>query len=119
VTREFNLNLLTRINRELGGEFDLTKFRHYGSYNVFSGAMESYLVSLREQRVRIQALEHAFDFKPWEPVHTEYSYKYLESDIEELAAATGFAVENRFFDEAHFFVDALWRVEKETATAAS
>ena len=60
VTAEFNLNLLARINRELGADFDLSKFRHYGTYNVFSGAMESYLVSLATQTVRVDALQQSF-----------------------------------------------------------
>jgi L-histidine N-alpha-methyltransferase len=81
VTREFNLNLLRRINNELGGIFELDRFRHYASYNVFSGAMESYLVSLEKQSVMIQEIGQNFSFDPWEPIHSEYSYKYVESDI--------------------------------------
>src|SRR5690606_13522449 len=53
VTAEFNLNMLRRMNRELGADFDLKAFRHFGTYNVFSGAMESYLVSLEPQVVRV------------------------------------------------------------------
>jgi len=112
VTAAFNLNLLRRMNRELGASFDLDAFRHYGTYNVFSGAMESYLVSLEPQVVRIEALEQSFAFDAWEPVHTEYSYKYLRTDVDTLARDTGFAIESRFEDERRFFVDALWRVVK-------
>lgn len=112
LTAAFNLNLLARINRELGGDFDRRRFRHFATYNVFSGAMESYLVSLAEQRVRIEHLQQTFRFKPWEPIHTEYSYKYLDTDILALAEATGFAVEANFHDERGWFVDSLWRVEK-------
>ena len=81
VTREFNLNLLHRINRELGGNFDVTKWRHFGTYDVFSGGMESYLVSLEKQSVFIEKIGRWFEFESWEPVHTEYSYKYLVSEI--------------------------------------
>jgi dimethylhistidine N-methyltransferase len=112
VTADFNLNLLLRMNRELGADFDVSSFRHYGTYNVFSGAMESYLVSLEPQVVRIDALEQSFAFDAWEPIHTEYSYKYLRSDVESLAADTGFAIVERFEDDRRWFLDALWRVER-------
>ena len=110
VTAAFNLNLLHRINRELGGDFDVSRFRHFGTYNVFSGAMESYLVSLEPQLVSIAALELSFAFDAWEPLHTEYSYKYLRSDIARLAAGTGFAIELELEDERGWFLDSLWRV---------
>nr|HQV31966.1 L-histidine N(alpha)-methyltransferase [Calditrichia bacterium] len=93
VTAAFNLNLLRRINRELGGNFSLDTFRFFATYNVFSGAIESYLVSKEEQDVYIEAVGQSFHFKAWEPIHTEYSYKYLISDIERLAAKTGFIIE--------------------------
>lgn len=116
VTAAFNLNLLRRMNRELGADFDLSAFRHYGTYNVFSGAMESYLVSLAPQVVRLDALEQSFAFDAWEPLHTEYSYKYLRTDVDLLARETGFTVETRFEDERRWFVEALWRVMKSTPT---
>lgn len=113
VTARFNLNLLQRINRELGADFDLKMFLHYANYDVYSGAMESYLVSTRSQDVFIKGIGQSFHFEPWEPIHTEYSYKYLESDIEELAKVTGFAVETQLYDSQHFFVDSIWRVRKD------
>jgi dimethylhistidine N-methyltransferase len=112
ITSEFNLNLLRRINRDLGGNFDLSKFRHYSSYDVFTGAMESYLVSLEKQTVFIKAIGQSFYFEAWEPIHTEYSYKYLESDIEELASVTGYVIEKQLYDSKKYFVDSIWRVEK-------
>ncbi len=112
VTARFNKNLLARINRELGGNFDLSEFRHFSTYNVFSGAMESYLVSLTAQRVRIEGLQASFDFAPWEPIHTEYSYKYLDSDIDRMCDHGGFTDEGRFYDANHWFCDALWKVER-------
>lgn len=112
ITSAFNLNLLTRMNRELGAEFDVSQFRHFGTYNVFTGAMESYLVSLAEQRVWIGKLHQEFEFKPWEPVQTEYSYKYLDSDIECLAEDTGFSVDARFYDSRQYFTSCRWKVEK-------
>lgn len=112
ITAEFNLNLLQRINRELGGNFDLTKFQFHSSYDVFTGAMESYLVSKEKQTVFIKELSQTFSFKPWEPIHTEYSYKYLESDIQELADETGFLIEKQLYDSKSYFVDSIWRVQK-------
>lgn len=112
VTANFSLNLLQRINDELGGEFDLSKFRYYSTYDVFSGGMESYLVSKEKQRTYIDAIGRSFWFEPWEPIHTEYSYKYLVSDIEVLAAETGFIVEDHLFDSRKFFADSLWKVHK-------
>ncbi len=112
VTAKFNLNLLTRINNELGGTFDLTRFRHYGTYNVNRGAMESFLVSTENQDVYIETIGRSFSFREWEPIHTEYSYKYLESDIRTLAVETGFRVESLLFDSRYFFTDSIWRVHK-------
>ncbi len=109
VTAEFNLNLLRRINRELGADFDLAKWRHYGTYDVFKGAMVSYLVSLAQQTVRVEALRRQFRFRPWEPLHTEYSYKYLPGDIHALATSSGFRVEQLFEDPRGWFVNSLWR----------
>ena len=118
VTAAFNLNLLERINRELGADFDLAKWRHFGTYNVFSGAMESYLVSLEPPVVRVESVEQSFAFDAWEPVHTEYSYKYLRSDVDELAGDTGFDVEERFEDGKGWFLDALLRVRRRVEAPA-
>lgn len=112
VTAEFNLNLLHRINRELGGNFDLNKFQFHSSYDVFTGAMESYLVSKEKQIVFIKEISQSFSFEAWEPIHTEYSYKYLESDIRSLAAETGFQIQKQLYDSKKYFVDSIWRVEK-------
>ena len=112
VTAAFNKNLLARINRELGGHFAPEKFRHFSTYNVFSGAMESYLVSLDAQEVAVDGLNTRFRFREWEPIHTEYSYKYLRSDIERLAAESGYVIREHFLDSDGSFVDSLWRVEK-------
>ncbi len=112
VTAEFNLNLLRRINRELQADFETNNFRFFSTYNVFSGAIESYLVSLEAQVVHVNELGQSFSFLPWEPIHTEYSYKYLDTDIEQLARATGFRIVDQFYDENRYFVDSVWKVEK-------
>lgn len=112
ITAQFNLNLLHRINRELGADFNVDQFQYYNSYNVFSGAMESYLVSRQRQVVYIETLNQTFTLEPWEPIHTEYSHKYLESDITTLAEETGFQDIRRFYDLRHYFVDCVWQVRK-------
>ncbi len=111
-TTNFNLNLLTRINRELGGNFDLSKFQHFGTYNPSLGAMESYLLSLEAQDVEIKSLERSFHFKPYEAIHLEYSFKYIESDIEFLSGHTGFEVIDHFYDDNKYFTDSLWKTKK-------
>jgi dimethylhistidine N-methyltransferase len=113
ITRDFNLNLLRRINRELGADFNLDRFEHYATYDVYTGAMESYLVSLDHQRVYIEEIGQSFDFDKYEPIHTEYSYKYLESDIEYLARDTGFETQLNLYDSRSWFLDAVWKVVKQ------
>lgn len=112
ITREFNLNILKRINRELGGNFNTDKFRHFPTYNVYSGAMESYLLSTETQVVSVEALQQSFSFQAIEPIHVECSYKYLASQIEELARSTGFTYLQNFTDSRQYFLDVLWQVKK-------
>ncbi|MDX9740169.1 MAG: L-histidine N(alpha)-methyltransferase [Gammaproteobacteria bacterium] len=112
-TRAFNLNVLDRINRELGGNFDLDGFQHFGVYNPVLGAMESYLLSNREQEVYISDLQRHFRFASHEPLHLEYSFKFLEEDISFLGNRIGFHIERNFADERRWFVDSLWTVRKD------
>lgn len=119
LTRDFNLNLLRRINRELGGDFDLDKFEHYASYNPILGAMESFLIAREAQHVHIEALQRGFDFEAFEPIHLEYSFKFLPADIDYLAQKTGYEVVENLTDGEGRFVDSLWRVKKETNGQAS
>lgn len=109
VTAAFNLNLLQRINRELGGNFDLNKFSHYAQYRPMECAARSFLISREKQTVRIEALNRSFDFEQWEAIFMEISQKYTKTMIEELAAESGFEIENEFFDQENFYVDSLWR----------
>jgi dimethylhistidine N-methyltransferase len=96
VTARFNLNLLERINRELGGTFDLTAFRHRAVYNEPLGRVEMHLVSARAQSVRVG--DRVFDFAPGEWIHTESSYKFDRAGIAELAEAGGFSVVETWTD---------------------
>ena len=111
-TRQFNLNLLSRINAELGADFDPRQFEHFGIYNPVLGAMESYLLPNIGCEVYIQELSRSFHFEPFEPLHLEYSFKFLEADINFLCAQTGFRVVEHFTDARRWFMDSLWRVSK-------
>jgi L-histidine Nalpha-methyltransferase len=110
ITREFNLNLLDRMNRELGADFDRSKFEHFGYYNERIGAMESWLISLEDQAVNIREIGGVFYFKKGERIHTEYSHKYSVEDISALMAGAGFSLVKTFFDSRRFFADSLWKV---------
>jgi dimethylhistidine N-methyltransferase len=111
LTREFNFNLLDRINRELGGEFDCGEFVHHPIYNPQEQRMESWLISRREQRVPVRRLNRLVRLAEWEGIHVESSYKYHLDQIADFAAGSEFAVEQNYFDENHWFVDSLWRAE--------
>jgi dimethylhistidine N-methyltransferase len=88
VTAAFNLNLLVRINRELGGDFNLRRFRHYAFYNPAQGRIEMHLVSLEPQAVNIG--DFRFSFDAGESIHTENSYKYSIDGFRALARSAGF-----------------------------
>jgi L-histidine Nalpha-methyltransferase len=112
VTAAFNLNLLTRINRELGANFDITKFSHYAQYRPVECAARSFLISREKQTVEIRALGRSFEFDQWEAIFMEISQKYTRAMIEEFAAESGFEIETEFFDHENFYVDSLWRPVK-------
>ena len=100
VTARFNINVLTRINRELGGTFDLDGFEYEAVYDEDSGRVVMNLVSLRAQTVRIEALDLTVAFDPGERIHTEDSRKFSFDEIDALAASAGFAVQQRWLDGA-------------------
>ena len=108
VTAKFNLNLLARINRELGANFDLDNFSHYANYRPVEGAARSYLISRERQSVYIAALDRTFEFGQWEAVFMEISRKYDLVMIEELAAESGFDIKQNFFDSKNYYCDSLW-----------
>ena len=109
VTAAFNLNLLSRINRELGADFDLTKFSHYAQYRPAECAARSFLISREKQTVHIAALGRSFELEQWEAIFMEISQKYTHAMVEELAAKSGFEIEKEFFDAENFYTDSLWR----------
>ena len=108
ITRAFNLNLLSRINTELDGNFDLQRFDHFPLYDPLTGTTKSYLVSRNEQTVQIGALELEVPFKAWETIHTEISQKFDLEAIASLASEAGFEQVKNFFDCKHYYLDALW-----------
>ncbi len=109
VTKEFNLNLLDRINRELDADFNREAFVHWPTYDPVSGECRSYLVSLKDQQVRLGALNRIIKFAAYEAIFMEVSKKYSLSEIDQLAGRSGFEVVQNFTDRDNYFVNALWR----------
>jgi L-histidine N-alpha-methyltransferase len=105
-TKDFNLNLLTRINRDLGADFDISAFQHYPTYNPESGACESYLVSRRKQEVHIG--DQVINFEATETIHMEISQKYTPAETDQLAKAAGFVPLESYKDSKGWFIDAVW-----------
>jgi len=101
VTAAFNMNLLTRINRELDGSFNLAKFAHEAIYNAEAGRMEIYITSQEDQEVSV--LGQAFAFTRGERIHTENSHKYALEDITALAEAAGWSHTRAWVDDDDLF----------------
>ncbi len=108
ITREFNLNLLRRINRELKADFDLAKFTFRSNYNPENGEIRSYLVSLADQSVTIQACNNSYHFMAGEKIYTELSKKYDAAEISQLAVDSGFTCSYQFRDKDNYFADCLF-----------
>ena len=107
VTAAFNKNLLVRVNRELGGHFDLPAFAHHAFYDAAKGRIEMHLRALGSQRVAIDALEMQVAFADGETIHTESSYKYDAGEISALAAASGFRLARTWSDRSASFTSNL------------
>ncbi len=101
VTAEFNLNVLTRVNRELDGTFDVSGFRHVARYNENEGRMEMHLESRKDQSVEI--LGRRFDFKKGESLHTENSYKYSVQEFHDIGDRAGWENLATWTDEESLF----------------
>ena len=110
ITKRFNLNLLERMNRELGADFDVTKFEHYPTYDPETGACKSYLISLEDQQVKIRGKE-TICFAKDEYIYMEISQKYNVIQTNQMAAGAGFKPLNIFFDSKKWFIDAVWLAE--------
>jgi dimethylhistidine N-methyltransferase len=100
-TAAFNLNLLTRINRELQADFNLTRFRHFACYNAAQSRVEMHLVSTMNQRVSVAG--RSFEFREGETIHTENSYKYSVDEFRVLAMRAGFDSAHCWTDDAGLF----------------
>jgi len=109
VTAEFNLNLLARLNRELGADFDLRAFAHRAVWNAAQSRIEMHLASRKRQRVRIPALDLKIDFTPGETIHTENSYKYRPGQPEETLRTAGFTPVSTWTDNQKRFAVCLAR----------
>ena len=103
VTATFNLNLLQRINNELGGEFDLSRFDHEARYDEENGRIEMHLVSQGRQSVRISKLNLTIEFDKGETIHTESSYKFDTEQLSSMARKTGFQLDKTWFDSKKRF----------------
>jgi len=101
VTAKFNLNVLARMNRELGGNFDLASFRHRAFYNVENHRIEMHLESLKAQRVTVAG--RTFEFEKGETIHTENSYKYTVESFRALAELAGWRPVATWTDERGYF----------------
>lgn len=101
ITAAFNKNVLVRINKELGGDFDLGGFAHYAFYEPTNGRVEMHLVSTRPQTVKVHG--HVFEFGQGQSIRTEYSYKYDIPGLAKLARAAGLAVGDTWTDDENRF----------------
>lgn len=101
VTADFNLNLLSRVNRELGADFDLSSFRHHAPFNERLGRIEMHLISSRSQAVRVN--DHEIIFHRHESILTEFSYKYTVPGFAALARRAGFDLVKSWVDERNLF----------------
>ena len=110
VTARFDKNILARINRELGANFDVDNFRHIALWNATQSRMEIFLESLRAQSVDISLLRLHLHFKAGERIHTENSYKYTMPMVERMLEGAGFSLEKTWTDWRKWFAVHLARV---------
>lgn len=111
VTAQFNKNMLVRLNRELDAKFDLDSFAHRIRWNEDESRIEMHLESLRDQRVRIGALDADVEFTAGETIHTENSYKYRIGEVEKMLKTAGFGHPQRWRDEDGWFAVYLAEAE--------
>lgn len=103
ITATFNLNILKRINNELGGNFDLNKFAHRAFFNYDFSRVEMHLESLQDQDIYINDIDETIHFEQGETIHTENSYKYTDEMITELASSAGLTVRKTWKDDRNYF----------------
>ena len=108
ITRDFNLNLLTRINRELGADFNLDQFEHFPIYNPLTGACRSFLISQIDQKATFSD-GTIIEFKAFEAIDMELSQKFSIEDIDTIALRIGFKKQPYFFDSKKYYCNAIWK----------
>jgi L-histidine N-alpha-methyltransferase len=111
VTASFNLNLLGRINRELGGDFDLRAFEHRAIWNRAERRIEMHLRSREDQTVTVREAELRSSFREGETIWTESSHKFEANEIEGIARESGYVQQAQWIDEDWPFAECLWRVD--------
>lgn len=105
ITKQFNINLLSRINKTLDGDFDLSTFEHQPEYNEEEGIARSYLVSTKDQHVSIKSLNKVFSFKKGEKIHMETSRKYNSKILNGILKGTSLKISDQLTDSQHLFAD--------------
>ena len=105
ITRDFNLNLLKRINNELGADFDISSFEHQPEYTEEEGIAKSFLKSKKRQTVYIKDLEKSFEFAENESIHTEISRKYNDGILQMLIKNSGLEISTKLLDRKNYFAD--------------
>ena len=110
ITAAFNLNLLTRMNSELGADFNIDSFKHYTYYEPESGEVLSFLISQEDQRVYFSNLNREINFKKHELIHTEISKKYSLRELEKLGASQGLELVSHFTDSKNYFTNTLFKI---------
>lgn len=105
ITRDFNLNLLSRMNRELEADFDLENFNHVPEYTEEEGIAKSFIESASDQHVTINKIGKTFHFKKGERIHTEISRKYNDEIIRKIIFNTDFKVTEKLMDSKEYFAD--------------
>lgn len=100
ITKKFNLNLLQRINRELGANFNMSKFDHFPFYNPLTGITSSQIISLEQQQVDFKS-GFSVQFDAFEAIHTEVSKKFFQKDIEEIAEQSQLKIHSTYNNQQH------------------
>lgn len=107
ITKQFNVNILARCNRELNTDFNLDNFTHYPIYDPETKEARSYLISTKKQVVTFPASGRQISFEAGETIHTETSRKYTKEDIEQLIIAANLKPVGWYYDCKHYFVNVL------------
>ena len=105
ITRDFNLNLLSRMNNELGGHFDLSTFEHTAEYTSEEGVARSFLVSRVAQEIPIESIGKSFKFEKGERMQTEISRKYNDEILDQILKKTDFKIIHKLTDSRGYFAD--------------